>query len=405
MGESHMRLLDRHSELSYSFKHLMAQCESSEQGLRTKILEARMDTEQSLVVMTQRLAAMDEVVGVARLQAEQGHAVETAVASLERKMTEIRVLLGKEQDDLADQVQGPEQCSDEQAQGLEQASDDGTTGLLQRLGQFEKRLDDIEMTMPKVPTDLTMQSSDGAADADVQELKVIVNAHAEAVARHAQRITGIEGEQIKLSGHVGDMECKSRTIEDMAELLTKRTDMLETDLNGISATQNKSNEQLSMAWEVLNKTLSAQDKIQVELSTTTKSLVGTSACLGELTVTVDEVNARLDTAHEFVEGLNKGLQDTHRHVMTGTAGMLAPEVPQTSPLPCVPPAQPALGRRSQRPFSARPFTAHRLKRNDMHCDISRRPHSSAGVRPSFSIGGAACNSQSQREASQPSWMM
>jgi len=125
------------------------------------------------------------------------------------------------------------------------------------LGQFEKRLDDIEVTMPKVPTDRTMQSSEGAIDADVQELKVIVNAHAEAVARHAQRITGIEAEQSKLSGHVGDMECKSRTVEDMAELLTKRTDMLETDLNGISATQNKSNEQLSMAWEVLNKTLSA----------------------------------------------------------------------------------------------------------------------------------------------------
>lgn len=67
-----------------------------------------------------------------------------------------------------------------------------------------------------------------------------------------------------------------------------------------------------------------------------KGLENNDAQLGVMKHDVARIDEGLELAHRYLQGLGKGVQDTHRRVAAGQDGMLAPKVPASSALPSLP---------------------------------------------------------------------
>lgn len=138
---------------------------------------------------------------------------------------------------------------------------------------------------------------------------------------------------------------------------------------------------LGMATHELDRTRALQVQMNGDLKDTSAGLQKLTGTVGATLVEVGQVSSRLEVAHEYLDGLSRGVQDTHRHAMAGTSGMLPPKAPQTWELPGIP--------TSAAPISARwtpergAMTAQRVLLNQLQGNVSqastRRPQSSLGT--------------------------
>merc|ERR1719181_2312292 len=79
---------------------------------------------------------------------------------------------------------------------------------------------------------------------------------------------------------------------------------------------------------------SRQDQLRNDLGQASMALEGLSNDFASTSAHLGHVANRVNLAHEYFDGLGKGMQDMHRHALggTGTGGMLPlpPKSPQKS---------------------------------------------------------------------------
>merc|ERR1712083_405681 len=98
-------------------------------------------------------------------------------------------------------------------------------------------------------------------------------------------------------------------------------------------------------------------KMETYTSTTRHALGQTNAVVqhlhGDLGTTkggLEKTAVRLDLAHEYIHGMSRGLQETHKLSLAGQDGMLAPKhgINRTQPLPMIgAPGRPSSGQRGK----------------------------------------------------------
>jgi chromosome segregation ATPase len=130
-----------------------------------------------------------------------------------------------------------------------------------------------------------------------------------------QRSANLESKQLKFREHVDaieqEMSCFTAWQKETAETLVDHASRLDQGRSGIQQAHN------------------LLDINNTSISSLKRDVGAAHEALSTLTV-------RLDICYKYFQGLGKGLQDTHRHVLAGEGGMLPPKSDFGMALPVLP---------------------------------------------------------------------
>mmetsp|Transcript_56826 Transcript_56826/g.122881 ORF Transcript_56826/g.122881 Transcript_56826/m.122881 type:complete len:505 (-) Transcript_56826:121-1635(-) len=168
-----------------------------------------------------------------------------------------------------------------------------------------------------------------------------------------------------IDGHSSDLDKQARDITNLSEVhkghgelilrvdrhsgqldgrlseLSKQAEVAGAQIKGLTASQKAAASRVEALEHELDKTNRGLQQAHSHLEAADS---GASALSGDMTLLKEawaRVSARLDLAHDYVEGVGKGLQDAHRLVITGQEGMLPPR--SNSRVRALPALEAALG--------------------------------------------------------------
>merc|ERR1711879_161175 len=116
------------------------------------------------------------------------------------------------------------------------------------------------------------------------------------------------------------------------ERLTERVDVAHGCLADLGVFRQDAAVKIDMHALEIDRGKTKQDQLQSDLGEANVAIEGLSTDFATTSVHLGHVTNRVDLAHEYFDGLGKGLQDMHRHSLggTGSCGMvpLPPKSPQ-----------------------------------------------------------------------------
>jgi len=152
--------------------------------------------------------------------------------------------------------------------------------------------------------------------------------------KRMDRIT--EGHRDRLS----TVESRAGELETATQKLRDRSDRSENNIQMLTLTQNDHVEKLELHKSKLDDGHYKAEQTIKELELTKTSVRNLHTVLGATNQTVSKHANRLDLAHEYITGLGKGVQETHRRVLSGHEGMLQPKGELNRTLPTIPTPRP-----------------------------------------------------------------
>lgn len=229
-----------------------------------------------------------------------------------------------------------EVCSAARADELEQDLRSLQEKVQKQHGVFSARtskLDDMFGQVSKGLTEMMSSSSAPGGDDDgekddanvLADLGKVVVQTASDVKQQALYLRHLREADDRRGRHLQGLEERVAGLSECARDLTQRAETSEERLGVCESSQREA----AAAVQVQRLELERAHKRQQQLST---SLGGATANIRLVNDHVRLVGqdvarqaAKVDVAHEYIDGLGHGLQDTHRCVMTGQEGLLAPK--------------------------------------------------------------------------------
>jgi len=187
--------------------------------------------------------------------------------------------------------------------------------LKDQLRDLEVELSDLSTRLGNLQT-----ASTGAADALEAPQTVGGNVKQQAgTLRHLLEADERRGHHLQsLAGRVAGLE-------DRTAGLTQRMDISESRLKACEATQREAAGALDTHRLELDRSHQRQQQMSTSLGGATANLRIVGDQLRSVGHDVARHAMRLDLAHEYIDGMGKGFQDTHRSVLTGQDGLLPPK--------------------------------------------------------------------------------
>jgi hypothetical protein len=193
-------------------------------------------------------------------------------------------------------------------------------------------------------------------------------------------LKAIDNEQKFHKGRLRGMELHAKDMEVVGQVLGERAEANDFKIVALANVQRDTTIKLGMATNELNNSRALQVEMGSELRDATAGLEKLTGTVGATLTEIGQISSRVEVAHEYLDGLSHGVQDTHRHAMAGTSGHLPPKAPQTWQLPDIPTgvAPPSAQWTPERGA----MTAQRILLNQLQSNVSqastRRPQSSLG---------------------------
>lgn len=301
LRESHSGLCDRHLNLARGHQHTLQDCESAHQGLSR--LAAKLQTQKT--------------------EAEEAMAAALArTDNLEHHLAQLRGDVGthsKAIDFASDDVRRLSHNVGELQSRMKvlQVEDDSGAKMQSRLGKFEEIL-------AKVSRDLAteLEKDNGGR---LHELSLRVNRVVADASRHGAEIRGLDATQARHDEQLRGMELHTWELETKGCKLRQRADAADSQLGSITSQQKQAALKLDMQTIALERTRAQQQQMTKEISDASTAVDSLGAEVGSARAGLLGVADRINLAHEYIEGVGRGFQDTHKHVLAGSGGMLAPK--------------------------------------------------------------------------------
>jgi len=215
----------------------------------------------------------------------------------------------------------------------------GPESRQQILQTLAKRLQSLEEAVAKVSGDLATELEKDLFRR-VLEVARSVAQHEADIEKNRQFLQNMEAVQRSFGEHLKRHENRSLDLEVKEEKLRLRADMLDAHFCGLANTTKEAAVKLDTHALEMERARARQQQLDCELGAANSTLQALSSEVGSTHRDVAYVTSRLDLAHDYIDGIGKGLKDTHRHVLGGTGGMLAPRNGRTGTLPGLHPSPP-----------------------------------------------------------------
>eukprot|EP00931_Biecheleriopsis_adriatica_P094851 TRINITY_DN68472_c0_g1_i1.p1 TRINITY_DN68472_c0_g1~~TRINITY_DN68472_c0_g1_i1.p1 ORF type:complete len:581 (-),score=122.25 TRINITY_DN68472_c0_g1_i1:20-1762(-) len=195
----------------------------------------------------------------------------------------------------------------------------------------------------------------------VQGISGIVDGNSSSIERHAASLEDLQQKLTSLGGQVTKVQTNLGEQGKLQDLLKEQMDVTDSGIRNLSvsrkAIEAKVGEQETLLRQVDNRVWQTEK----DLEGTRSNVESLAVQLGDVDVEMMNMSRRLDVAHGFLQGLGKGIQDTHQQVQ-GAGGLLQQykeKRPRNLPgLPAspVPPSRPGTARAQHRADEQRPET-------------------------------------------------
>jgi len=113
--------------------------------------------------------------------------------------------------------------------------------------------------------------------------------------------------------------------ESNIEKLQKAIDKCESDGRDLALNLKELTSQVELEKNEHKKTVASVDNAHADVGSTNEEIKLMSKDISDIQGALSKIAMRLELAHEYVQGLGKGFQDTHKRVTAGLDGMVAPK--------------------------------------------------------------------------------
>lgn len=149
---------------------------------------------------------------------------------------------------------------------------------------------------------------------------------------------GVKGHEHRL--HKAEEQVKGQIANQ--QRMKEQQERMESDLRGnIAGVQREAKSQLDTQAHEIAKTNATLLQAQQRADNIGSTLTKVNGDLGATQAQLSKLGSSVDLAHEYVSGLAKGFQDTHKRVASGSDGMLGPRQGGARKLPPVTPRAPS----------------------------------------------------------------
>lgn len=309
----HEGLNDRHLEVVKSVQETKQTDENTRQALKrfTSIFDKqRKEDGRAMATADDRIKNLEESVSDAQ------HKVELCAKTVKPMKKEVDRLKGS-----LDEVIGASRA----ANGGQPAN------LEQRL----RKVEDVMINLNRLP------SSDARGPTNTegqqQALRDAISKNASDLARHGANFDNLA--QI-ISSNTNRVQHNEGVLSEMGTRQEKLKEQVENNDKEVrslaqSIQRDATNRIEAQALELAKTNTSLMQERQ-RVDTNTSTLFNLQTELGSTNGQLNKVGQSIDLAHEYFNGLSKGLQDTHKRVLAGQDGMLPPKTATPRrPLPVI----------------------------------------------------------------------
>lgn len=118
--------------------------------------------------------------------------------------------------------------------------------------------------------------------------------------------------------------------------LQKQANQAQADIQHLQNLERELSNQIQMQATEIKKTNMHATKTDEDLESTNRELSDLRDDLQIASTNIEKTSSRMELAHEYLNGLAKGFQDTHKRVTIGADGMVQPKHVQRKMLPEIP---------------------------------------------------------------------
>jgi len=169
----------------------------------------------------------------------------------------------------------------------------------------------------------------------VKELHLGMERHNNTIGQHSTAVRSLGASQNVQGERLQNLETRAGNSDSAQMDLTKRTDLVQENLRELFSSHKNADHRIDNHHVEL-------EKMEVLTTTTRHALGQTNAVvqnlqgdLGSAKGGLAQTAMRLELAHEYLHGMTKGMQETHKLSLAGKDGMLSPKngSSRTRPLP------------------------------------------------------------------------
>mmetsp|Transcript_37568 Transcript_37568/g.69949 ORF Transcript_37568/g.69949 Transcript_37568/m.69949 type:complete len:514 (-) Transcript_37568:89-1630(-) len=303
-------LNDRHLEAMKALQ----QCKQSDENTRTTLKRhinasdrQKKDDLRSMQMLDDRTKAVEAMfLDLSQKVELQGKTVRTSSLQLKQMMADMEQVTGVQSDHSQDRGRSPTELLAVRMQRCEEG--------LSAVGK--KEATDVHSMRIQIKD---LQDQMGLSRTEIAKGKAGIDALEKAVRGHNDRLGKDED---RLMGH-----------DTAVARLSKQAGQAHADIQNLTTLERDLVSQLHMQASEIKKTNSHIAKTNEDLDHTNRDLSDVREDLGGAHSKLAATAHSMELAHEYLQGLAKGFQDTHKRVSIGADGMIQPKHLQRKMLP------------------------------------------------------------------------
>lgn len=199
-----------------------------------------------------------------------------------------------------------------------------------------ERLKVAEAVIAKMETTISREVETNIPRA-VKDLTTAIERHSFSIGTHSTNIRSLEAGQLAHDERISEFGERILSLESREEELVKRANLASDNLRDLDSSYKTAETRIDNHRVEIEKLEAYSSKTRKELGQTSSDVKSLYGDLGVTKGGLEETAMRLDLAHEYIYGMSKGLQETHKRSLAGQDGMLQPRpgFNKTRPLPSI----------------------------------------------------------------------
>jgi chromosome segregation ATPase len=324
----HDGLSDRHMQMVTTMQQIKTSDENTRQELKRHkqaYEKLKKEEQRSLSLLDQRMKAMEALfLECNHTVQKHGKTIITLSSDMKTCMNEYQEAFGVAKDKEGDRKQLAEDVTQRQVTHAEKV---GT-----RMSRVEELMAQAHRNQVQIKED---------NDKRYRELEDIVKKNVVDAKDNNLGIDGLHKISRGLEERVMRSESRISLGESTADALRKNSDKLEAETRSLQSSLRDTSDQVEFQKHELGKTNLLLATTRQDLEDTNLNLSEMGKVCTEIQGAMTKIGNRLELAHDYVSGLSKGLQDTHKRVSSGLDGMIPPRtMAREKKLPEIPGSRP-----------------------------------------------------------------
>jgi len=338
LKDSHVGLQNRHLDLARGHQQTLQNCEDVQQRMQkltNRFENQKAEVGHAILALNDRafdaekfsMEMREELEGLGELQRRMDDRMNDTLGDLSDMTKSFDAIKGSVEDTkhkVEDQLEDTKHKLEEDRR--KQSQDAQTVG---------QRIVTLESSMLKLSQGHHSETEKNTRNRNlVDELSKEVSAHTTTLEKNKVELYSFEGTQQRMDEHLQSMESRMKHLEEQEGRLDERLQTTDAAMGVLGAFREDAAVKIDLHHLELERGKTQQDQLRSDLGQANVALQGLSSDVATTSARLGHVADRVNLAHEYFDGMGKGMQDMHRHALggTGTGGMLPlpPKSPQKS---------------------------------------------------------------------------